>query len=138
MASHPVKGSPPKVHADHKVSHATTKGKKHVKHVKHAAPGKVDEKAREQNQQRLERARQGAVDLTKMGAGTTVARASTGSVAGSNLDALKSKLLGKNVISTSEAALNVLVQLYAESPSKAASELQRMFLPHSTPDKGNV
>lgn len=58
-------------------------------------PGQVDKKAATGNTKILDHARQSSENLHKMGA-SSVANAATGSVAGSSLDALKSKLLGKS------------------------------------------
>ncbi len=46
-------------------------------------------------------------------------------------------LLGKKVITTAAAALDVLVKMHAESPNKAAAELQRMAKTGLSPYKGS-
>lgn len=47
-------------------------------------------------------------------------------------------VLGRNVVTTAQAALDILVKMYAESPSAAAAEFQRMALSNLKPDKGKV
>lgn len=132
MAENTIRGLrhkvPGKVHG--KPTSAPPKGRVHVK------PRAVDPKAGRQNLEALKKARQSSQNLRGMGA-DSVASAAKAVRAHAGRFATSVAGFGGQAITTAAAALDVLVKMYAEAPSKAAAELQLMAKSGLIPNKGS-